>query len=203
MSSRGTHEHHKNQQYVQNVNHLIGIRKDKMSPKKLPNLRLLNKLFSYDKRTGLLIRKIHVWSAAKTKPGDIAGSYDSLGYRKVSIDRETYCVHRLIWKMNYGDIPQGKYIDHINGVKDDNRLKNLRLVTKSGNSKNLKKTIKNTSGVCGVSWCKLTKSWRVDIGSKGKKIRLGSFKSKREAVRVRKLAEIKYNFSKNHGKRIK
>lgn len=44
-------------------------------------------------------------------------------------------VHIIIWESVHGAIPDGMQINHINGIKNDNRIANLELVTPSGNTK--------------------------------------------------------------------
>lgn len=64
------------------------------------------------------------------------------GYLYVSINGKHTLKHRFIWSAFYGEIPEGMQIDHINTVRDDNRLENLRLVTDKQN-KNNPKTIEH------------------------------------------------------------
>lgn len=47
------------------------------------------------------------------------------GYIQGKIDKKFYFAHRLIWQYFNGDIPEGMIIDHINGVRDDNRIEIL------------------------------------------------------------------------------
>jgi len=90
-------------------------------------------LFDYDCDTGILTRKTTVsWNAEK---GSEAGSINGAGYRALRIDGSHYLVHRIIWLWQYGDWPQFE-IDHINNVRTDNRLINLRDVTHGENQQN-------------------------------------------------------------------
>ena len=57
------------------------------------------------------------------------------GYKRVYVMRRPIFVHRLIWALHTGHNPTGE-IDHINGVRSDNRVSNLRDVTLSQNRKN-------------------------------------------------------------------
>src|SRR5699024_11445694 len=68
-----------------------------------------------------------------------------------------------IWEMHHGKIPEGMEIDHINGIRDDNRIDNLRLVTSRTNDTNRAKSKANTSGVVGVCWDKRKGLWLVRI----------------------------------------
>ncbi len=92
-------------------------------------------------------------------------------------------------------------IDHINGDKSDNRISNLRLVTMNQNMMNKKKYSSNKSGIVGIAKRSDTNSWRAQISVKGKAIKLGSFKTREEAINARLAAENKYGFHINHGAR--
>ena len=84
-------------------------------------------------------------------------------------------------------------IDHINGVKDDNRFKNLREATRTENIRNQKlPRVDNASGVAGVSWYKKYGKWVARIQVHGKRISLGYFSNLCDAVTARKAAEIKH-----------
>jgi len=104
----------------------------------------------------------------------------------------------LAWLYVYGTMPK-EQIDHINHVRDDNRIINLREVTHSENHKNRTKQSNNTSGVTGVHWLEEKERWQAYIKGDDKKIHLGTFKNKNDAISARKEAEIKYNYHSNHG----
>jgi Drexlerviridae HNH endonuclease len=72
--------------------------------------------------------------------GKVAGTTTIYGYRQVKIFQKKYLLHRLAWELTYGPIQKGLTIDHINRVRTDNRLSNLRLATLSQNSANCVKT---------------------------------------------------------------
>ena len=91
-------------------------------------------------------------------------------------------------------------IDHINGDSFDNRIDNLRLITRAENSKNKKVAINNTSGHVGVLLCKKSNKWRAFINSNGNQIHVGTYEDKAKAVEARKQAEIKYGYHENHGR---
>ena len=102
--------------------------------------------------------------------------------------------------MNNGPIPQGKVIDHLNHVPWDNRLPNLRMTTQLSNTRNNKRSSRNKSGVTGVMWREKEGKWLASIIVGRKRIYLGRFIDKDEAIRVRKEAEKLYGFHENHGK---
>lgn len=110
---------------------------------------------------------------------------------------KTYYAHRIIWKWLYGDEP--KFIDHINQNRQDNRVENLRAVSKSENCRNTSIGKRNTSGHLGVQWDTRRKCWRAEIKVNKKNIHLGRFTTKEEAVQARKTAEREHGFHPNHG----
>jgi hypothetical protein len=92
--------------------------------------------------------------------GDMAGTLDTgTGYYRVSIKKSRKQAHRVVWELFNGQTESE--IDHINGVRNDNRIENLREVSSSTNHRNQKKREDNVSGVNGVTCCKnsLGKVW--------------------------------------------
>lgn len=156
----------------------------------------LKKLFSYNPETGKFTRLVTINYRAKA--GDVVKAIDSQGYIGVSVENKRYTAHRLIWIYVYGVKPD--HIDHINGIRTDNRLVNLRSVAQKENCKNLSVRKDNASGVMGVSFFKRDGTWQVRVSRDGKYIHLGYFADKFEAICARKSAEIKCGYHKNHGK---
>lgn len=140
-----------------------------------------------------------VSTSRRVKVGDVAGWKDELGYVYVRVNGKLIPAHRMIWEMHYGKIPEGMEIDHINHITDDNRIENLRLVTRKDNCKNVSMSKSNKSGVVGVSWCKRTCKWFASIRVDRKEKFLGRYDKIDDAAAARKAAELKYNFHKNHG----
>ena len=150
----------------------------------------LHKMFSYD-------GKNLIWKVRKTnsvKIGDIAKSVDGKGYIHVSIDGKRYKAHRLIWMFVYGYMPENQ-IDHINRVRDDNRIENLREVSQSCNTQNSGIRSDNTSGIKGIYWHKKRNNWAARITVNGKRKNLGGFKNKVDAAKARYEAELKYDWA--------
>lgn len=114
-----------------------------------------------------------------------------------SINRSKVLLHRIIWKMVYGEEPDT--IDHINGDPSDNRLVNLRSVPQGDNARNIKLKKNNTSGHMGVYFDKRRKMWVSRIHH-GHNRHLGHYNTYEEAVQVRKEAERRYWFHENHGR---
>ena len=121
------------------------------------------------------------------------------GYRQGSIFAESYLAHRVIWALQQGEWPTHE-IDHINGVKNDNRIENLRAVTKGENSRNLPMRADNSSGVTGVTWHKKALKWQAQIAVNGRLLHLGRYAEKDDAVAARKAAEAKFGYHVNHGR---
>lgn len=95
-----------------------------------------------------------------------------------------FLAHRLIWIMVHGDIPPGRQIDHVNGMRWDNRLDNLRCVTPQQNQFNRRISSRNRSGVKGVSWCSTRKVWVACVWKDGRPFHLGRFKCLNEATKT-------------------
>lgn len=110
------------------------------------------------------------------------GSRGGPGYRHTRYNGTTIYMHRLIWEHVNGVIPDGMEIDHINGVRDDNRITNLRLVTRSQNLQNQWFARSDSkSGVKGVSWDSRSRKWTAEINCHRKRYTLGQFTTIEEA----------------------
>ena len=131
------------------------------------------------------------------KVGFIAGSINSDGYLNIIVCGKHYKAHRLAFLYMTGGTPN--QVDHINHDRKDNRWENLRPANNKINQQNQSKYKNNTSGYTGVVWSKSNKKWQAQIKSNGKNIHLGYFKKIKEAVLIRKAAEIEYGFHENHG----
>ena len=154
----------------------------------------LKSIMTYDAESGLFIWKV---KRKKVKQGSVVGTNGG-HYLQCKIDGKTYRLHRLAWLYVYGYLPVR--LDHIDGNKLNNSISNLREVSSSENSKNLKRAKNNTSGVTGVGWHKARSMWRAYIIVGGKQVHLGNFVEYSEAVNARKNAEVLYGFHENHGR---
>lgn len=124
--------------------------------------------------------------------GKVAGYVGRYGYWKITLDKKRYAAHRLVWMYVHGQWPDD-CIDHINRVRTDNRIANLRLATHAQNRQNLSLTNRNKSGVRGVSYDAINKKWRASISVNGKAKNLGRFVSIEEASAAYKVAAAKYH----------
>lgn len=120
------------------------------------------------------------------------------GYISVRYRGLNTVVHRVIWLISYGEWPKGE-IDHIDHVKTNNRLVNLREVSHAENSRNQSIGSTNNSGVVGVAFRRDTERWVARIRHEQKSISLGSYRTKDEAVEARRAAERRLGFHPNHG----
>ena len=101
-------------------------------------------------------------------------------YRKISIDQVLYLAHRLAWLYVHGRFPEAE-IDHRNGVRDDNRIDNLRDVTHAVNTQN-RTVVLGASGALGVSV--VNGRFRSKLERNGKQKCLGRFDTIEEASAV-------------------
>ena len=130
----------------------------------------LRELFKYE--NGLLIRIVK--TSNNTKVGDVVGtSTDTAGYAIVTIDGAIQKVHRMIWIYHNGAIEDKYIIDHKDRNKSNNKIENLRKVTKQENSFN--------SNAKGYYYHKKLKKWRAMIGIDGVRKSLGCFETEAEA----------------------
>lgn len=120
------------------------------------------------------------------------------GYLKGAIFRKLIKAHRAAWAHYHGRWPT-QDIDHIDGNKHNNRIENLRDVSRQENMRNVPLTKANKSGVKGVHWYKARNKWVASIMISGKHKHLGYFDLKEDAASARKAAERKYGFSERHG----
>lgn len=171
--------------------------------KKYPTQAELQKLFYYTP-DGILRNKIK--RANSIVVGKEAGSLvlikKQFWYKRIILFGNILMVHRLIWILQNGNIPDNLFIDHIDGNGLNNKIENLRVVTPQENAKNQFLNKKSTSGITGITWVKRDNRWQAGIMVNKKTIHLGYFKNKEDAVQARKEAEKKYGFHSNHGRRL-
>jgi hypothetical protein len=180
-----------------------------MAKRELPSCNMLRKLLRYEPETGLLFwlhrssdlgksdASIAAWNAKYA--GKQAFTADNgQGYKVGAALDCRLKAHRVAWAIYYGEWPK-ECIDHINGNRSDNRIANLRSVSKSENAKNVRLSRLNTSGHVGVTWCRQRNMWRAHVTHKGKVYRLGRFDRLQDAISARKAMQVKLGFSDRHG----
>jgi hypothetical protein len=132
---------------------------------------------NYDPDTG-----IFTWAVRRSgRPvGRQAGHLKTNGYVEIQINGFKCGAHRLAWFYVYGKWPPIE-TDHINGIKSDNRIANLRLSSFSQNQSNVGLRKSNTSGYKGVGWSKRKNKWKAYITINYKTMTLGYFNCPKEA----------------------
>jgi hypothetical protein len=135
----------------------------------------LKEILDYDKDTGLFIWKI---SRQKIVKGSVAGSENPQGYIRITIDGATHRAHRLAWLFVYGTFPENQ-IDHINTIKTDNRIANLRDVSNRSNNQNRK--CHRNGKLVGCYFNKQSRKWKARIEINRKQVHLGYFATELEA----------------------
>jgi hypothetical protein len=157
----------------------------------LPPVELLRELFDYDPETGIVTRL--KTTGQKAQAGSVVNSRIR-GYIRVWINGHHYYLHRICWAIYYNEqLAPDVEIDHINGIRDDNRITQLRKVTSSENMHNRRLQPHNTSGHVGVSWNKRKRRWFSYIEINKKKHCLGYYQNIDDAIAARLKAEQENN----------
>lgn len=145
---------------------------------------------SYNPETG-----VFVWArnSTRVKIGDIAGTPDRKGYIRIRVGSKKYAAHRLAWIAAKGSDPGEYQIDHINGVKSDNRIENLRLATNTENQRNKGRYACKKSGSKGVYWNKSNSSFHAAIRVDGRLKHLGYFATADEARKAYAIAAERFH----------
>ena len=151
----------------------------------------LKELLHYNPDTGVFTWRV---SPSRTvKVGQVAGhTPKNTGYLQIRLSNKLYQGHRLAWLYMAGEWPR-KYIDHINGVRDDNRWVNLREATQRQNAYNRGGMKGSSSNHKGVSWDKWNKKWVVKARSPTKHLNLGYFDCEHEAALVYNQFALKHH----------
>lgn len=176
--------------------------------RELPTREYLNSVLSYCAETGMLRWKNRPVNHFKTEgtykswnkrfAGKVAGAPHSQGYRQINLDGKVYLAHRFIWVMLHGPLVDYD-IDHINGNRSDNRLVNLRIVSRAENLRNRKSANLGSNEVCGVSYAEKHGKYRAYVGIAGKQVHLGWFDDMDSAIACRQRANEVYGFTERHG----
>ena len=137
----------------------------------IPTQSILRDLYWYNPITGEMI--------SRRTNRDTGWTED--GYKYICLRGKDYRVHRLIWMYLHDRWPT-EMIDHINGVKTDNKMCNLREVTAKQNAEN-RNTVQAISGLKGV-FPAVRGKWKTAISHKGKTVYLGTYDTKEEAYDI-------------------
>jgi len=125
----------------------------------------------FDYQDGMLYWK-NGRSGIKTD-GSEAGCIHHTGYRVITVNSKSYKVHRLIWVMFNGDIPNGLLVDHVDRNISNNKIENLRLLTKSMNARN--------RGAKGVYYDASRNKWVAQASVNNTNVALGRFDTREAA----------------------
>lgn len=172
-----------------------------MAKKPIPTPEELRQLLRYEPETGNLIWKERPitmfqgrrqsadylrswWNSRYAGTPALTAKEGGNRYLHGLINSKTFKAHRVAWAIHYGEWPKN-FIDHINGDVSDNRISNLRDVSRQDNSLNSKMMRNNTSGYVGVSLHTMTGRWQAYAGINGKTVYLGLYESPAEAAAVR------------------
>ena len=144
----------------------------------------------YDPATGKL-----TWLVAhqKVKIGDEAGHLRDDGYVDISIKGTLFLAHRVIWCLVYGYWPEHE-VDHLNRIRDDNRIENLEHKTQSCNLRNGSVRRDSKTGIPGVHYSHKLDKYIVRITVGPKRIYVCTVNTLVEAARARHAAEIKHGY---------
>jgi hypothetical protein len=123
--------------------------------------------------------------------GKVAGTRSVQGYTIIAIDNRLYRANRLAWLHVHGDLPAR--VDHVDEVRSNNRLRNLRPATHAQNLWNRGRPKNNTSGVKGVFYDKRWKRWRAEICVNGRRIYLGRHLTREAAAVAYEAAAIQHH----------
>ena len=158
------------------------------------------KHIDYDPETGIFIRKGYYsrWGTWVARRNELTRP-SAEGYILVMLNANAYKAHRLAFLYMFGvHVPHDMEVDHIDGVRSNNRFCNLRIVDRAENQKNKSIAKNNTTGVHGV--CRYGHRFRARINHEGKRISLGLYDTVEEAEAVRKQYEELYGYSESHGR---
>lgn len=138
----------------------------------------LKELLEYRPETGEFTWRV---PKARRSPGDPAGTPHNAGYVILKLDGIKYLRHRCAWLYIHGEWPP-EQLDHVNGVRDDDRISNLRACTAGENQQN--KRPSGRSGLLGVCWCRKSSRWKAQIKKAGVHRNLGFHDTKEQAYQA-------------------
>jgi len=154
--------------------------------KHLVDLSEISQDLEYCPETGVFRWKKHM-GGRSPKAGEIAGTPHIAGYTQVGYKRNIYLAHRLAWLFVHGSWPK-KDLDHINGDKKDNRIRNLRECTHAENMLNRRKQKNNKVGHKNICLPRGKNQYVVRIAKHGKTHCAGYYYSLEDAIKARDAA---------------
>ncbi|MFM2123736.1 MAG: hypothetical protein RL328_187 [Acidobacteriota bacterium] len=142
---------------------------------------LLREAIDYEPNEGRFF-----WNSGLRKGEELVGTIDHGGYRRFTLGGRSISLHHAAWILTHGVVPANT-IDHINRVRTDNRIANLREATSSEQLQN--RASENSTGFRGV--CKDKRRFAGQIKFKGKKVHLGVFATPEEAAAAYDAAAVR------------
>lgn len=182
---------------AKNIREEYNKNKENNSSVPLPTQQYLQECFTYNPEDGLMYwkeRPLHHFDGILSKQkrfntlfaNTLVNGRDDKNYILVPINKKYLKAHRLIWKMYYGEDPK-YFIDHINGIADDNRICNLQDISNKENQRKFTKLNKNnTTGYIGVSYYMGAYQANIRDGEGGN-LHLGAFETPEEAALMREI----------------
>jgi len=174
-----------------------------------PDADTIRELVRYEPETGKLfwqhrparffpsVRYQKIWNSRQAETEAFV-RLNEQGYLVGTLLAVPRAAHRVAWLCMQDELPPE--IDHINGNRLDNRWCNLAASDRQTNAKNQKLYSNNTSGCSGVVLTAYG-TWRAQIAvGQSRKISLGTYRTKEEAVAARRAAEMQHGYSERHGK---
>lgn len=158
----------------------------------------LDELLRYEPHTGKLIWRTNKHSKSVV-PNTVAGCINkATGYRSITIFGVSYAAHHVAWFLHYKKWSEHQ-LDHINHIRSDNRIVNLREVSIAENARNRKRRDKTTTGEHGIWYDRLRNKYVAEITMNRKRVYLKRFDDIDEAVAARESKLIELGFHENHG----
>lgn len=137
----------------------------------------LRDLARYDQNTGLFTNLV---GRPGISVGAVMGCLTPHGYILIGIDYESHYAHRLAYLYMTGEWPPDE-IDHRDLNRSNNAWSNIRPATRSQNKFNIRRLRNNSTGYCGVTWCKRKKKFQAQYKKNGKYTWIGYFDTAEEA----------------------
>lgn len=175
---------------------------------RIPNVDLIKESILYEAHTGTFTwrhRPRHHFKSDRACAvfnsrfaGKQAGTVSDQGYLIINFGGVLLRAHRIAWLLTHGSWPRAD-IDHLNHIRFDNRISNLRDTSRKSNQRNQKLRSTNLSGHTGIHWRNDCQKWRAMIMVDGRSKHIGYFDDLDAAVQARSAANDKNGFHQNHG----
>lgn len=156
-------------------------------PKPKLTAERLRELLHYDPETGVFTWKVRTTNY--TFVGEVAGCKHNKGYWRISVDKVPYLAHRLAWLYTHGAWPELE-IDHVNCIRDDNRIENLRSATRDENMQNIGDGGFRPKYARGTYYIKSRRKWSAHISVNKKMLYLGYFDTQEQAHQAHAAAKL-------------